>query len=341
MSVLVIGGSGYLGRVVCVSLAEAGHEVVALSRSGAARAGIRAVRGDVTRHNLGLSGDELAALQGEVTRIVSCFGSVDLDSGPAQALDLHASGVRNTLRFAVGCPGLTGIVHVSSLLVLGRAEGMVGNRELYVGQRFRNWYEYGKYHAEALVREASFPATIVRFGPLLGPDPSGAPLNGRQGLLAAVPYLLQGYPVHLTHGGEFPCYAGDVSGAAEVVARAVLEPCTGATWSWYDPGLPTVAEVFHLLCRPWGVVPKIVDFRLVGRAQRLIASRIGLPKALLEYAEPLFDLDPAVLESIPGGPPPCRPGYLSDIGEALRRPGADLRGTFVRRAPTDGPRSIA
>jgi nucleoside-diphosphate-sugar epimerase len=234
------------------------------------------------------------------------------------------------LRFARGCDRLQSFVHVSSLLALGRAQGGVGNRELYVGQDFRNWYEYGKYHAESLVREArDLPFTVLRFGPLLGTEESGRPLNARDGLLAAVPYLLQGYPVHLKHGGAVPSYAGDVAGAAELLVRAAEAPTEGATWCWFDAAEPTVAEVLHRLCRPWGVVPKIVDFPLVGRAQRLLASRIGLPQALLDYAEPWFEIDKTVLDALPGGPPECRPGYLTATGEALRHPDALLEGSFT------------
>src|SRR5690242_9027849 len=120
--VLLLGGSGYLGRTAALALAARGFEVVALSRSGLTAAG-RVVRGDVTRHNLGLGGDDHARLAAEVTHVVSCFGSVDWDAGPAAALDLHAAGVRNALRFARGCDGLQGFVHVSSLLALGRAQG--------------------------------------------------------------------------------------------------------------------------------------------------------------------------------------------------------------------------
>jgi nucleoside-diphosphate-sugar epimerase len=328
VSVLVVGGSGYLGRAVCLALEAAGHQVVALSRSGGASAG-EPVRGDATRYNLGLSRELLTRTRAETTHIVSCFGSVDWGSGPAGALDLHAAGTRSVLRFAGECRRLSGLVHVSSLLVLGRAEGRVGNRELYVGQRFRNWYEYGKYAAEALVRGSPIPSTILRFGPLLGPDPAGRPLGARDGLLAAVPFLVQGYPVHLERGGGFPCYTGDVTGAAAVVVRAVERAATGSTWTWFDPELPSLASVLHALCRPWGRVPRIVDARLIGVLQRLVAGRVGVPPALLDYTEPWFDVDPAVLAQIPDGPPSCRPGYLDATGQALRQPGSDLTGTFA------------
>lgn len=327
MSVLVVGGSGYLGRAVCLALEASGHQVVALSRSGRVAAG-EGARGDAARHNLGLRGEQLALARAQTTHIVSCFGSVDWASGPATAVDLHTAGTRNVLRFAGGCSRLSGLVHVSSLLVLGRAEGRVANRELYVGQRFRNWYEYGKYAAEALIRSSPIPSTVLRFGPLLGPDPAGQAPSTRHGLLAAVPLLAQGYPVHLERGGDFRCYAGDVAGAAQLVVRAVERPAAGSTWSWFDPGLPSLASVLHALCRPLGVVPKIVNAPLIGRLQRLVAARAGVPPALLDYTAPWFDVDPAVLAQIPGGAPHCRPGYLDATGRLLRRPGSDLTGTY-------------
>ncbi|NEA29350.1 NAD-dependent epimerase/dehydratase family protein [Actinomadura bangladeshensis] len=317
MKVLVVGASGYLGGAVCARLERAGHEVIGLSRSGGGPAR-RTVRGDVTRPSLALAGDALDEVRAEATHIVTAFGSVDWDAGPAEALDLHAAGVRNVLALARGCERFAGLVHVSSLLALGRASGRVGNRELYVGQTFRNWYEYGKYAAEGLVRAArDVPSTNVRFGPLLGVPAQPGTLSARHGLLAAVRPLLQGYPVHLRGGGEFPCYPGEVTGAAEVVGRAVEAPAAGATWTWFDPDDPTLADVLRAVCRPLGRVPRIVDSAAMGRLQRALASRAGVPPALLGYAEPWFDLDPAVLDAVPGGPPRCPAGYLEATGREV------------------------
>lgn len=317
MKVLVVGASGYLGGAICTRLEEAGHEVVALSRSGAGTAA-RRLRGDVTRPHLALSGGELEEVRAEVTHIVSAFGSVDWEAGPDTATRVHAAGTRNVLDLARTCERLTGVVHVSSLLVFGRARGRVGNRDLYVGQTFRNWYEYGKYLAESHVRDApDVPSTIVRFGPVLGPPAEPGGLSARHGLLAAVRPLLQGFPMHLRDCGEFPSFAGDLTGAAEVVLRAVTAPAKGETWSWFDPRRPSLAEVFRAVCRPYGCVPRIVDSSTVGRLQRVLAPRIGVPQAVLDYAEPWFDLDPGVLDALPGGPPGCTPGYLEATGREV------------------------
>lgn len=317
MKVLVIGASGYLGSAICLRLEQAGYEVVGLSRS---RGGMtaRRMRGDVTRPYLALANCELEEVRAEVTHIVSTFGSVDWEAGPDTAMSVHAAGTRNVLDLARTCEQLIGVVHVSSLLVFGRARGKVGNRDLYVGQTFRNWYEYGKYLAESLVRAAhDVPSTSVRFGPVLGPAAAPGGLTARHGLLAAVPPLLQGYPIHLRDGGQFPCYVGDVAGASEVVLRAVTAPAKGETWSWYDPRSPSLAEVLRAVCRPYGRVPRIVDSSTVGRLQRVLASRVVAPTALLDYAEPWFDLDPGVLATLPGGPPGCAPGYLEATGREV------------------------
>ena len=330
MKVLVVGASGYLGSSVAVACERAGHPVLALSRRGHCASGT-AIVGDVRRPDLGLPPEQVRRIRDEVTHVVLCFGSVAWNCGPSEAVEVHSGAMLGTLRFLSGLPGLRRVVHVSSLLVLGRAQGRVSNRDLYVGQRFRNWYEYGKYCAERHVRDAvDLPARIVRFGPLLGLDPRGLPVDTSTGLPAALPYLLAGYPVHLAQRGEFPCYVGDVAAAAEVVVRALTEPGDGtSTWSWFDPRMPTLAEVFREVCRPWGVLPRIVSARPWGALTRLLADRVGAMPELADYAEPWFDLDPGVLDEIPGGAPAGDPDYLAETGRALRQHRGPFGGRFA------------
>ncbi|MGW2279222.1 SDR family oxidoreductase [Streptomyces sp. NPDC001770] len=328
MNVLIVGGSGFLGSQIALTCAEAGAHPVSLSRGGRAVTG-RAVRGDVRRPRLGLTGADLGHVRDTVTHVVLAFGSVDWACGPGEAMDTHSVAMQSVLRFLRELPALEHVVHVSSLLALGRAEGRVTNRELYTGQRFRNWYEYGKYCAEQLVRNATgdLPVTVVRFGPVLGPDPRGGRPDTRSGLPAVFPHLLAGYPVHLERRGDFPSWVTDARSASEVVLRALETPPAGATWSWFDPSMPTLAEVFEEVCRPWGVVPRIVEAKGLGRLTRLVGKRVGATPELTDYAEPWFDLDPAVLDAIPGPRPVPQPHYLTETGRALRGdlPQADAR----------------
>ncbi len=358
MTALVVGGSGFLGKAVVRALAERGVQPLALSRAGTPVAGVgtpvaragtpvadagtsvagagtpvagvgtsvagTGIRGDATLPDLGLTPETARRLRIEVTHIVSCFGSVDWDAGPRQALDLHCAGTKRILDFAASCPRIERVVHVSSVLALGRAQGTIGNRELVVGQGFRNWYEYGKYLAECAVRrEERVPSRILRIGPVLGVLEDQAP-DPRYGLPAAVPYLLRGYPAHLARRGSFPCYVTDVQTAAAVVADALYHPEGGSTWTWYDPARPSLAEVLVNLCAAWNVVPRIVDARALAGIALLVARRVGVPGALQSYADPWVDIDSAVLSElpIPHQSPPAN--YLRLTGEAMRNrlPGA-------------------
>jgi nucleoside-diphosphate-sugar epimerase len=310
MNVLIVGGSGYLGAGIATACERAGAQVRTLSRHGQ-------LRGDVRRPGFGLPADTLAQVRAETTHVVLCFGSVAWTSGPGSAGEVHDTGTRSALAFLRGLPHLEQALHISSLLALGRAKGRVTNRELYTGQRFRNWYEYGKYRAEQLVRDSDLPVGVLRLGPVLGADPRGGRPDTDHGLPAIFPHLLAGYPVHVRARGDFPCWVTDVSSASDVAVRALTTPIGRATWTWFDPAMPTLHDVFTEVCRPWGTVPRILDARPLGWLTRRLGERVGAVPELADYAEPWFDLDPAVLHDIPRPWPVPDPDYLGDTGRAL------------------------
>jgi nucleoside-diphosphate-sugar epimerase len=313
MKVLVAGGSGYLGHWVCRLLHERGYDVLALSRRGDAEYGKGAVA-DVTVSGLGLPKEQLS----DVDYIVSCFGSVVWDGLPASMVNLHLSGTRNMLDLAAELPAVRRVLHISSTLALGRAEGVVGNRELAVGQSFRNWYEYAKYRAEALARaERRVPVSVVRFGPLLGPAPEHlVPLTG--GPLQVLSALLQGLPLLVERGGRFPIYLGDVAVAAAVVISLLetAEPVPVATY--FDPRQPTLARVLHELCQPWGVIPRLVESSRGRWLQRIVADRLGVGSAPLAYTGPLVEFASDVLAALPQPVAAEREDYVTRTAELLR-----------------------
>jgi nucleoside-diphosphate-sugar epimerase len=318
LKVLVIGGTGLVGSSVAREVERAGGDAICLSRSGTAPHG-RGVRGDVTIDDLGLGDAAARGVLDGLTHVVSCFGSVAWSNGPGTATRLHAAGTRNVLRFAARSPTLERVVHVSSVLALGRATGRVGNEHLDVGQTFRNWYEVGKFLAEREVRYASaaMPVRSVRVGPVLGTVGPVIP-RMRDGVLAVLPYLLRGYPLHLDKGGEFPCYPCDASALGGVLLRAATAAHGPTTWTWYDDRRPSLRTLFDELCAAWGCVPRIVDLRTLSRFNRVVATRLGLPKAVVDYDRPWVDIPDDVMLDLLGDLPRCAEGYLRETGERLR-----------------------
>lgn len=318
MKTLVIGGSGFIGAAVAQRFEDAGSEVVCMSRRGVAPVG-RAIAGDVTARGLGLGQADAEELREGLTHIVSCFGSVDWKLGPRGAMEIHREGTRNAIRFARDCPGLERFVHLSSVLVLGRAEGRVGNRELDIGQDFRSWYEYGKFMAERVLREDAdgLPWRALRVGPIVGTS-SPVPVAPDDGLPATLPTLLRGYPFHLEGGGHFPSYAGEVGPAADMVLAAATSSEGGRTWTWFDPERPSMAEVLTRLCAPWGVVPRIVDVPAMRWIARAASRRLGIPRSIVTYGDRWVDIDPGVLDELPVEPARCAPDYVEATGAALR-----------------------
>jgi nucleoside-diphosphate-sugar epimerase len=318
MRVLVIGGSGFIGNAVCRRLLDEGVDVVSITRSGTAPAGA-ALPGDAWSPDLGIGPGEAAELRSTVSHVVSTFGSVDWGSGPRLAIQTHGEGTRNVLDFAATLPSLERIVHVSSVLVLGRAKGVLTD-ELDLGQSFRSWYEYGKFLGERAVRTRDdLPWRVVRFGPVLGEGADVRPTLAH-GLPSVVPFMVRGYPVHLARSGEFPCYPTDVGAAGAVTARALTEEGSGDVWTWFDDAMPTLADVLVGLCSAWGVMPRIVCMPVLRPLTRLLSGRLGVPEPLVEYVDPWFDVSPAVLERLPADLPRCPPSYLEATSTALREP---------------------
>jgi nucleoside-diphosphate-sugar epimerase len=189
VTVLLTGATGFLGMEVLLRLLETGdeEEVVALvrgadqreadARLGAAldlvgaprdqRHRVRAVRGDLT--------GPAPVAPADTTAIVHCAASVSFGLPLDEARAINVEGTRRVLDLAQGLAGLERVVHVSTAYVAGRHAGRFRERDLWVGQEFRNTYERTKAEAEALVRERAgdLPAVVVRPSIVVGESSSG------------------------------------------------------------------------------------------------------------------------------------------------------------------------
>jgi len=292
--VLVLGGSGFVGRHVVQKLVEAGARVrLAARRPQAGQVG-RVLGGvgqigyaacDITRP------ETLAPALGGVSAVVNLVGAFggDLDA-------VQGSGAGRLAAMAAKA-GVGAFVHVSS--INAQAGSAVG-------------YASSKAAGEVAVREAFPGATILRPSVIFGADDTF--INMFAGLMA-MPVL----PVFVAGGRLQPVYVGDVAGA---VAVALGEPAKhgGRVYELVGPQVVTMLELNRMIAaacqrRPW-LVP------LPDAVSRVIAA---LPLAPIT-ADQLTLLHEGSVASgtLPG---------LADMGLAAHGLDMFLPGWMARYAP--------
>jgi thioester reductase-like protein len=181
-SIVLTGATGFLGMEVLARLLEHDdREVLALVRApdtaGAEarvdavlrrlwrdggppeyRERVRAVPADLVRPGLGLSSASRAMMADRAGTVLHCAASISFDLPLAEARLINVEGTRQVIALAREARengSLQRFIHVSTAYVSGRHRGLFRERQLDVGQTFRNTYEQTKYEAEHLVSEAS------------------------------------------------------------------------------------------------------------------------------------------------------------------------------------------
>jgi thioester reductase-like protein len=195
--VLLTGATGFVGMEVLARYLERGdREVVALVRApsdaeAAARMklvlanlfGIEASRyadrvtalaSELTAPRLGLSKACHEKLAHSVTTIVHSAASVSFSLPLSEARAINLEGTRRMLELASETRGLERYAHISTAYVAGTHVGGFRERDLDLGQEFRNSYEQSKFEAEQLVRsQPDIPFTILRPSIVVGDRRSG------------------------------------------------------------------------------------------------------------------------------------------------------------------------
>ena len=252
-----------------------------LSRSGDAFAG-EGVRGDVRAHDLGLAGPT-AELRGSVTHVV-----VRLRLG---RLGRAARGWRSSSTSRAraprcasrrGCPRLEKFVHLSSVLVLGR-RGEASTPivdELELGQSFRSLVRVRQVPGRARgAGRTTLPWRAVRVGRRGRRERRTCRRARKHGIMAVVPPLLRGYPMHLKDHGRFPCYPTDVMAAGEVLARAALDDGLRRRVDVLRPRQPVAGRGASPACAARGASCRGSSIMPVAQPARAAARRTARPAA--------------------------------------------------------------
>jgi len=305
-TVLLTGATGFVGMELLARYLERGdREIVALVRAptddaararmdavlanlfGARRARgyagrVRAVAAELTATRMGLSERRYAELAGKVSAIVHSAASVSFSQPLDQARAINREGTRRLLEFAGHARrdgGLERYAHVSTAYVAGTHRGRFCERDLDVGQQFRNTYEQSKFEAEQLVRnQAEVPFTILRPSIVVGDRSSG--------WTAAFNVLY--WPLRAFSRGLFTEVPADTAAPVDVVsvdyvADAAHELCEspGGIGETYHltagANASTIGEIAHAASRYFKLpVPRVLSPHEFAASEDGAAARAAL-----------------------------------------------------------------
>lgn len=200
-TVLLTGATGFLGMELLVRLLErTDHEVIVLvrTREGGTPAErmaevyaqlyeevparfvdrVTAFAGDISTGGLGLSVEDRNEILQRATGVVHCAASIAFDLPMPAAMNTNAAGTARILSLALELAELgrlRRIVHVSTAYVSGCQAGVFLERDLGLGQRFRNSYEASKASAEWVIRcsPLDLPLVVARPSIVVGDSRCG------------------------------------------------------------------------------------------------------------------------------------------------------------------------
>jgi thioester reductase-like protein len=196
--VLLTGATGFLGMELLAQLIEQGENVIAIVRAADQHAAqrrldevvatlyesvptsggsVRAAPGDLLAPGLGLSAADHELVCGSVDRIIHCAAAISFTQPLAQARAINVSGAGRVIALARDISArrrLRRFVHVSTAFVSGTHDGPFTERDLDIGQTYRNTYEQSKNEAERLLAKATdLPIVIARPSMVVGHQASG------------------------------------------------------------------------------------------------------------------------------------------------------------------------
>lgn len=164
MSVAVTGGSGVVGRAVVSHLVAGGEEVWALARTSESSETLSALGARVVTGDL-FDEDSIARLVKGRSRVFHIAGVNELCSrDPEQMWSVNVEGTKRVVEACIHA-GVGRVVHTSSSVTIGEAEGEVGTESSPHRGHFLSEYERSKTVAERLVLDNANDIEIVSVNP--------------------------------------------------------------------------------------------------------------------------------------------------------------------------------
>ncbi len=251
---------------------------------------IRLVTGDITAPGLGLGA---GAAKGLAKRVTGCFhlaAVYDLAVRKDIGMRINVEGTKNVLEFLGGARDLRRLDYVSTAYVSGTAVGTYREKDLDVGQGFKNHYEETKFLAEVAVKESGLPAAIYRPGIVVGDSRTGetAKFDGPYFALNAMSLLPSPGAFLRIGNGEAEVNLAPVDFVLEAIAQlGSWDKAIGKTYHLTDPAPETALGVAELLAKSIGksfvFVPVPLPLAKLAFVLPPVTRWLGMPGETLDY----------------------------------------------------------
>jgi NADH dehydrogenase len=267
LRIVLLGGTGFVGRALAQRLAADGHDLRILSRNpGAHRDRLLPPGAELRQCNV----YDPAALRAGIAgcdAVVNLVGILNEAGDDGRGFQRTHVELTKSVIEACEAAGVRRLLQMSALNA-GRGQ---------------SHYLASRGEAEALVRASSLQWTIVQPSVIFGAG---------DGLFTRFASLLRTFPVlPLARAGcRFaPVFVGDVVAAME---RALVDPAAvGQTYELYGPQVFTLREIVQMTARQLGLARWIVPLPdVLGRAQAFVCDFVpGKPFSSDNYRSLLSD----------------------------------------------------
>jgi len=216
-NLLVLGGSGFVGRALCERLVRAGHTLTVPTRHPRHAAAVQTLPGlTVLRADVHNAADLARLLPGHdaVVNLVAVL------HGHAERFDQVHVQLPRTLAQAMQASGVRRLVQVSALGADLQGPSM---------------YQRSKAQGEAVLQQAGLDLTVLRPSVIFGAQDRFFNLFAQLQSLAPV------LPLAGAHTRFAPVWVGDV---AQAIVNALLRPgSAGQTYEAFGPEVMTLADI--------------------------------------------------------------------------------------------------